>query len=70
MKSEAIKKILINAKNFSQTKTEDELFEIIGYEMKIKELQDENKKLRECVDWYIDLGLVEGYAENLLKKLK
>lgn len=36
----------------------------------IKKLKAENKKLRECVDWYIDLGLVEGYAENLLKKLK
>ncbi len=32
-------------------------------------LKDDNKKLRECVDWYIDLGLVEGYAKNLLKKL-
>ena len=47
MKKTAIKEIIVNAKKLNETKTEDELFEIIGYEMKIKELEAENAKLQE-----------------------
>jgi hypothetical protein len=36
----------------------------------IKEkLQSENAKLRECAEWYSNIGLADGYVKNLLKEL-
>ena len=38
MKSQAIKEILMNAKKLSETKTEEELLEMIGAQMQLEKL--------------------------------
>ena len=36
---------------------------------KLAESERKNKKLREALKWYADLGLCDGYAKNVLKEV-
>jgi hypothetical protein len=74
MKSEAIKEILINAKKLAETRSEDDSFLIIGMEMRIQELEDKNKILKEVLEFYAVNGLANAKAgqqldERLVKEM-
>lgn len=71
MKNESIKNILINAKNLSKSKTEDELFEIIGLQMKIHNIKSKVELalfIMKDNEWYNDEGSIEHQVYKILEK--
>lgn len=71
MKNEAIKEILVNPKKLAETKTEDELFEMIETEM---ELQTIKSKINLALfimkdnEWHNDEGSIQYQVYKILEK--